>query len=288
MKIVSINKVKVKVFEEDELIEKLKMKQEDVNLVLEYQRKFPELLQDDIGGFIIDGEKLCNELGVKDNFNTWLSEETRFNSKGQIKSQGKLIKYNCKENIDYINDWDSPNVNFTIEEVRNMSSQQRSRNSIKNKILLTLKCAKKIAMRQNNDMGDLVCDYFMIMEETLRNYESWTMIREPEKEGWNIMRQYIKEWCIRNEYDETLSNFYTREANMINKNLIGKSASEIKSHIGFNDIITRNHLDSETNKAISDLQNINISLLLADLDFDTRSNMIKITCESKYSHLHII
>src|SRR5574344_673021 len=280
MKIVSINKTKVKVFEEEDLVEKLKMKREDVKLVLEYQRKFPELLQDDRSGFVIDGEKLCNQLDVKSNHNDWLLRIT----KGK---EGKLIKYNCKENIDYINDWRNPNVNFTTDEIKNMSPQQRSRHGIKNKILLTLECAKKIALRQNNTMGDLVCDYFILMEETLRNYENWTSIREPEKDGWNIMRQYVKEWCIRNGYDESLSGFYSREANMLNKNLTGKSASEIKSHLGFNDIVTRDHLDSETNKAISELQNINISLLLANLDFDTRSNIIKTTCESKYPHLYI-
>ena len=45
-----------------------------------------------------------------------------------------------------------------------MSSQKRSSYGIKTKILLTIECAKKIAIRQNNVMGDLVCSYFILME----------------------------------------------------------------------------------------------------------------------------
>ena len=52
---------------------------------------------------------------------------------------------------------------------------------------MTLECAKKIAMRQNNEMGDLVCDYFILMEKALRNFESWSVTRGVEKEGWNTL-----------------------------------------------------------------------------------------------------
>ena len=62
MKVVQINKIKVKIFEEDELREKLGMSEQNVQLVDTYQRLFPELLQDDIEGFIIDARKLYNQL----------------------------------------------------------------------------------------------------------------------------------------------------------------------------------------------------------------------------------
>lgn len=272
MKTVTINKTKVKIFDEKEdLVEKLKMSDDNIKLVMTYQRTFPELMQKNSDDFVIDGETLCKELGVKTIYTDWLLRKTK-------SKEGKLIKDNYKVNIDYI---------CLEEKSETQTKLGRKGVSVKTKILLTTKCAKKIAMRQNNDMGDLVCDYFMLMEDTLKDYENWTSIREPEKDGWNIMRQYVKEWCIRNSFDETMNNFYMREANMININLTGKSASEIKSYIGFNDAVTRDHLDSRTNKAISELQNINISLLLADLDFKTRSSIIKTTCENKYSDLYI-
>lgn len=45
--------------------------------------------------FVIDGETLCKELGIKSNFTDWLLRP----QKGK---EGKLIRYKCKENIDYI------------------------------------------------------------------------------------------------------------------------------------------------------------------------------------------
>lgn len=94
MKVKQINKVKVKIFEEDDLLNKLGMTKEECNLVLSYQTTFPELLQDS-NGFVIDGEILCKELDIKDDFTSWLLADRK-------KVTGKLIKYKCVENIDYI------------------------------------------------------------------------------------------------------------------------------------------------------------------------------------------
>ena len=270
MKMVTINKIKVRVFEEDDLIQKLGLAKEKAELVLEYQRKFPELLQENNGDFIIDAENLWNQLN---------------------KPQGEYAKWFKRK----IKPLFLENVDFTrydklVGTIKNGNGKKVERH------ILNVEMAKQISLMSGSDKnsskdvrdtGRFVRDYFITMEDALRDYETWTSIREPEKDGWNIMRQYIKEWCIRNNYDETLNKFYIREANMININLTGKSANEIKTYIGFKDTITRDHLDSETNKAISELQNINISLLLADLDFKTRSSIIKTTCENKYSDLYI-
>ena len=62
MKTIQRNKIKFKVFTEEELKEKLGMGQEDIKVVLEYQDKFPELLQDKGEGFCINGRKLHEQL----------------------------------------------------------------------------------------------------------------------------------------------------------------------------------------------------------------------------------
>ena len=46
MKTVTINKTKVKIFEEDDLIQKLGFSNKESELILKYQKTFPELLQD--------------------------------------------------------------------------------------------------------------------------------------------------------------------------------------------------------------------------------------------------
>lgn len=273
MKTVTINKTKVKIFEEKEdLVEKLKMSDDNVKLVMTYQRTFPELMQRNNDDFVIDGETLCKELGVKDNYNNWLLRKT----KGK---EGKLIKDNYKENIDYT---------CLVEKSKTQTKLGRKGASVKTKILLTTKCAKKIAMRQNNDMGDLVCDYFMIMEDTLKDYENWETNRGLSKDGWNEMKPQIKLWCERNGYDSTLDVFYMREANMINKALTGFTASELNSYIGSKDNITRNHLSAELNKAIESLESTNTNLLISDSDFDFRKGVIEKVCKNKYSELHIV
>ena len=287
MKEVQINNVKVKIFEDGEVIQKLGLTQKENDIIIKYQKDFPELLQDDMEGFVIDEEKLCKQLDIKDDFNTWLLSERVYNSKGQLKREGKLIKYKSKLNIDYITDWKTPNAKLTKKEIEAMSPQKRSANRIKKKIMLTLNCAKKIAMRQNNDKGDLVCDYFIIMEKALRKYEDWSTIRGEEKGGWNEMKTQINLWCERNNYDSTLDIFRTREANMLNQNLTGYKASELRLIMGAKDEITRDYLTSEVNKALNELQKLNCSLLMSDLDFEFRSKIIKQTCNGKYSNLYL-
>ena len=88
MKTVTINKIKVRIFEEKELREKLNMKEEDIKIVLEYQRTFPELLQEGVDGFVIDTKKLHKSLGVGRDYSTWI--------------KGRINKYNFKESVDYV------------------------------------------------------------------------------------------------------------------------------------------------------------------------------------------
>ena len=128
---------------------------------------------------------------------------------------------------------------------------------------------------------------FTIMEKALRKYEDWSTIRGEEKGGWNEMKTQINLWCERNNYDSTLDIFRTREANMLNQNLTGYKASELRLIMGAKDEITRDYLTSEVNKALNELQKLNCSLLMSDLDFEFRSKIIKQTCNGKYSNLYL-
>ena len=159
----------MKKFTKKNLIEQLELTEEKAKIVMKAQKEFPELLETEGEGFVMDGEKLCKELGVKDNFNTWLLGETKYDSKGRLKSQGKLIKYRCIENTDFIVNWESPK-----------NSKGGRPKSI---ITLTLNCAKKIAMKQNTEQGDLICDYFIILEEAIKKKIDWINVRNTKKES---------------------------------------------------------------------------------------------------------
>lgn len=263
----------MKKFTKQELREQLGMTEENVKTIMDAQRKFPELLTTDLKeGFPINGELLCNELEVKSNFNDWLLRKT----KGK---EGKLIKYRCIEDTDFI---------CISEKSETQRKDGQKGLSVKNVIKLSLHTAKKIAMRQNNEQGDLVCDYFILLEEAIKDKIEWLQVREPEAKGYNDMKVYINKWCESKGFDNSDDSLTKREANMLNIALTGKSAMELRDYIGYRDVQTREHLTIEKNKALSELQLINSSLLMANLDFKARKQIIEDTCKNKYPHLKII
>lgn len=71
------------------------------------------------------------------------------------------------------------------------------------------------------------------------------------------------------------------------QSLTGLKASELRVYVGAKDDITRDALEQRVNKALDTLQTLNTSLLMSDLDFEFRKNVIKTTCKNKYPHLYI-
>lgn len=72
---------------------------------------------------------------------------------------------------------------------------------------------------------------------------------------------------------------------MLNKNLTDKVASELKEYNGCKNGITRDYLIEEINEALLFLEDFNIQLLLADISFEDRSNMILNVCNNKYKKI---
>ena len=144
-------------------LENYGFKQSDIEIIMQYQKQFPELLSEtDEDAFVIDGEVLCGQLGVKSNYNDWLLRA----AKGK---EGKLIRYRMIESVDYI-------CSSEKSETQRINGQRGV--VVKNKIMLTLNCAKKIALRQNTEEGDLVCDYFILIEKAFRNRLEWNFDRD--------------------------------------------------------------------------------------------------------------
>lgn len=258
-KTINGQKYKGKVFERSDIVNKFNKTEKEWELIDKYQKTFPQLLINDTEDFVIDGEILCKELDVGDTYTKWLLGKNR----------GKLIKYNFTEGVDY-----------HLAKVPTVA-----KGSKKHMITLTLDCAKKVAIRQNNNKGDLVCDYFILIEKILKEYETWKLIREPEKQGFNKMKKYISEWCKKRGYDNSNNYFYIREANLLNESLTGLRAIDIRIKKQVEDNQTRNNLDYTVNNILATLQEINISLLIADMDFDKRKEIIENTCSSQYSHI---
>lgn len=257
MKVVQINKIKVKIFEEDELREKLGMSEQNVQLVDTYQRLFPELLQDDIEGFIINSRTLWEKLNEGAEYSTWFKRRSN--------------KLKLAENVDY------SSIDTSVK-------REKGGTILKEKYV-TLEVAKDIAFLSGTSIGKEVRDYFKLMEKTLRDYENWKNVREPEKQNATVMKLHIANWCDRNGYDKTLENFYQREFNLLNESLTGLNAQGIKNYLKYKDIQTREHLDCNINSALDFLQKLNTSLLDSNMSFEKRGRIIKTTCTNQYGNL---
>ncbi|MCP3925530.1 MAG: hypothetical protein GY714_23415 [Desulfobacterales bacterium] len=241
----------------------------EIDLIMKYQKQLPQLTQEDNGGFIVDGETLCIELKVKDNHNKWLLED-RKDDKGRIKSQGKLIRCRCKEGVDY-HLGESPTV---------------AKGTPRRIISLTLDCAKKIAMRQNNEMGDLVCDYFIKMEAAIKRNIKRINTREPQKPlnkeiNSKLKARYKEKYGTRpeNEY------IYTSNADLINIMLFGTTAKNLNGVFKApNDGKTRDRVVISCLERLTFMLKQHILLLDMEFDFAQREQMLLKMCKAKYGN----
>lgn len=274
---------KGKAFEEDDILNKLGRTKNEWELVDKYQKTFPQLLLDnDKNDFVVDGEILWRELG---------------------KPQGEFRKfYNRKiidvftENVDYKKELVIPKkINEDIlVDVKNMNQNQLSRYGISENYILTIEVAKSLSLgvgttakssEEVRDKGNLVRKYFILIEKILKDYDKWTMVREPQKDGWNVLEKSIDKWCIRSGYDHKDRVFHSREANMLNVALTGCSACELNIKNKVKDKKTRDNLQLEVNKALSELQIIDKALIDSNMDFDTRKVIIENTCKITYAKI---
>ena len=149
MKTKTINKVKVRIFEEDELVEKLGLSKEECDLIIQYQIKFPELLQDNVGEFVIDGDKLWNQLNKpQGEYGKWFKRK---------------IQPLFLENVDYI----------SVDKLVGIKNKKVTTQ------MLTLETAKQISLGTGVDnnskkevkaIGRLIRDYFILMEKNTRDF----------------------------------------------------------------------------------------------------------------------
>lgn len=277
-KTINGEKYKGEAFEKLDIMNKFERTEQEWELINKYQKIFPQLLIDDIDEFVIDARTLWMQLGTPHgDFSNWV--------------QRKILKKSWfEENRDYTFDWykgktkydDNKSVDVKLD-INNIN--QMVRNGYYKEYTLTLDCAKSVCMMESTENGQLCRSYFILIEKILKKYEIWEIGRESEKEGWKRMKHYIQKWCVTNNYDATNDYFYIREANLLNEALTGFKACDIRNKLNVVDNQTRNNLTYEINDIISKLQDVNIALLLANMNFEKRKEIIEDTCRVQYSHI---
>lgn len=257
---------KVKVFEKKkDLIDKLGFTESEAKIVMKYQRDFPELLQHHKeNDFIIDLKIMWTKLGNPYNqFNKWYER--------------KVLKNGYIENKDFLN----------VDKIVHIENTNIKRTEFDH--YLTVDCAKHVAMSEQTDIGREIRDYFILMERALREMDKWLLVREPEKEGDKQMKSFLKSQYMLNHNGKEPTQFvYSNESDMLNQALLGAKAKQIRAILEADDCHTRDHLRTEVNQALYELQMMNSGLIMGNMDYKQRKKAIKNICDTKFIHIKLI
>ncbi|APR02372.1 TPA: antA/AntB antirepressor family protein [Clostridium botulinum] len=254
----------MKKFSKRFLKEVLGFNEEEIKLTMECQRKFPELLTNEAKE-IDSARELYLKLGLKEtNWSRW--------SKKNI-----LNNEFFKENID----WKS--LFFKTN-----GDKSRSEGNFAKDFSISIEMAKHLSMMARTENSYRFRQYFILIEKSIRGLQEHNEVREPEKENYNLMKEAIvKDYSSKHdnvtEFD--INYLMIRESNMINQNLLGFKANEVRSKLGYVDKETREHLEISNNKIINELEIIIIGLVTAGVEFDERNKIIKNICDKKYKHV---
>lgn len=246
----------VKKFSKKEL-ERIGCIEEEIKLVMEYQRKLPFPDND----FEMSARTLHNNLNVGRDFSAWIT--------------GRIKKYNFSEHTDYEIQYESSDSKLGDADFSKYSKQQLSALGVKKEYYITLTMAKELCTIENNYIGRLARRYFILMEDIVTRNKEWLSIRDPEKEEYKKMSSEVDAWCFRIWHHHASRSEYAVEADMLNTIVTGKTSQQLKSEYGVasNDLI-RDYLKKEHNEELLFLEQQNQVLLLMDMGFTERKNML--------------
>lgn len=214
-------------------LERLNCSEEEVDLVLKYQKKLPILVGNNtLEKFSVDARLLWEQLDKpQGDFSHWVKR----------KIVDKIIKgtkvKSFVESIDFIS------FDKTVEaENTNITTKEYS---------LTIDCAKNVSMMENTESGSLCRTYFILIEDIVVRNKEWLAVRDPEKEEYKKMSAEVDAWCLRIWHHHASRSEYAVEADMLNTIVTGKTSQQLKSEYGVasNDLI-RDYLKKEHNEEL--------------------------------------
>lgn len=245
--IINNKQAKVRIFEKKDLIQKLGLTQDEVKLVMKYQKTFPELLLD-IKGFVIDGRTLWEQLDKpQGKFTDWIKR--------------KIIKKGFEENLDY--------TSFRKIAKREIGA------STMDEYTLSIETAKNVAMMENTDKGKLVRSYFILMEKTLRDMSDWIKEREPQREINKRINSLLTKRNIEINRTKTHYFVYSCNADMANLIAFGYKAKEINDFLEEkNDGKTRDRLTLDCLDRLTFILEQHELLIGMGMNFDQREKAL--------------
>lgn len=193
-------------FTEKELLQ-YGLTKDEIATILNYQALLP-ILQTENDGSQINARDLHKQLKSGQQFSDWI--------------KNRIESYQLIEGVDYFM------ASYFYETMPNKVSTKETIDYI-----LTLDCAKQLAMIERTDIGALVRRYFIIIEKAFKNRVKWnsnrknTLINCKELRSALILRRAellngIPDWL-------TIGNLYMIEFSLLNSVILGMSATQYKN-----------------------------------------------------------
>lgn len=237
-------------------LQRLGCTDDEIELVMKYQKRFPIILdnEDKIERFCIEARMLYKEIIQSDDmshFSRWI--------KRAIKNYGFV------ENSDFA----------MISPIGRIKEFAKGGDVKSKTYTLTVDMAKQLAMIDKKESGFIARKYFILIEKIVANNKDWLAIRDPEKVEYKKMSEEVCNWCYRIWHRKAYRSDYAVEADMLNVIVSGKTSQQLKSEYGVsaNDLI-RDYLKKEHNEELLFLEKQNQVLLLMDMGFTERKNML--------------
>lgn len=217
------------------------LSKEEISTILEYQVLLP-VLQEENEDSKVNARDLHNQLKSGRQFTDWI--------------ENRIRSYRLIENIDYT----------TISRKYEIGGFTESKDILD--YILTLDCAKQLAMVERTDIGALVRRYFIIIEKAFKNRINWnnnrknTLINCKELRGALITKREellngVPEWIAN-------GNLYSIEFSLLNTVILGMSATQYRKehNISSNEQI-RNYFTEDQLDDVERLERYDAQLIIS-------------------------
>ena len=233
-------------------LQRLGCTQEEIDLIMTYQRKFPIILdnEDNMEKFCIDARQLWNELDYpQGQFNKW--------------TERKFKPYGFVESVDFTahgQKCPTANGGYTLSK----------------EYTLTVDMAKQLAMIDKKESGFIARRYFILMERIVKDNKDWLDTRNPERKEYKDMCEMLSTNIYKHSARPADKYDYSREANILNIIATGSEAQSIRNYFGLNNSneLTRDSLEKEYNEKLAFLQKQNMIYLGLDMPIVERVKML--------------
>lgn len=246
----------IKKFTKKQLLDQCGFNAEETQIILEYQKKLPILLEDN--DTWIDARNLWEQLLVKKKYTDWI--------------RNQISTFDLVENSGYY-------TTSLQREIANNGSKDILEYYIK------VETAKSIALvagykggnisKELKENSKLAHKYFILMEKAVKKNVEWELIRNPLREGYKKMQEALNSYMNRMIQKDADEWDYRIEADALNVLATGLPAKEIRLIVGCKDNITRDSLTATYNEYLMKLQEWNILCLGMNMNRYERYSKLK-------------